>query len=269
MRTTYLFLLAGILWAGCKQSNADKASDITNPSPSTVSNSKDTHDTTHTSGMSSPNAPATTSASQINGTTAKPAGSSHIETYGRYLIKSGYIEMLSNKIIANEMRYDFVTKKTFDNYGRDEKIDANVQATAPSGNSALEIHTIMRSGWLYSIHPESFIASRSQPPARFNLDNMEFSLLDADAMHTYNMKGKGTEVLDGKTCTRYDIDYHNGDDLFKGTLWVYKNILYTMNVAIHDGTITAQVTRLDENITVDAHKFDIPEGYRVEDSDAQ
>lgn len=84
---------------------------------------------------------------------------------------------------------------------------------------------------------------------------MDLEKLGKEMLEEMNMKKGGNETFLGKTCQVIEM---NSDKLGKGKILTWKNIPMLSDMTTMGMKIRAEVTELEENISIDAAKFMLP-----------
>lgn len=183
-----------------------------------------------------------------------------------YGIKSGIIttemDMMGNNIVS---------KQYFDDYGK--KV-ATVSEGGMMGGSG-ETRTITDAdGARITINEAEKTATKMPSMGGFGGGMMgggaaiNWMKLDDQMMKDNNIKALGEETIAGKACKKYSVTSEGFMGEQTQTVWIYEGITMKSSTAMGDfGEMVQTVTKLEENVAVDAKMFTVPEGIEVTEFD--
>lgn len=192
---------------------------------------------------------AETSSSSVKEETSDAASS---ESPKKYEVKSGIIvsEMEAMNIKMPQTTY-------FDDFGAKECIEMNAEIMG------IKTHTlkITKDGYTYDI---DLVNKTGKKYANIlpNAAGIDFKNVSDEMIQKMNLKKLGKETFLDKECDKYSINYEKMK--MKGEYLVYKNILFKMKADAMGIPTNLVVTKFEENASVPAEKFEIPEGIKME-----
>jgi hypothetical protein len=174
---------------------------------------------------------------------------------GKYKMKSG--------ILTQTMTMMGMTQKVtvyFDDYGNKE----NKETEADMGMVQMDNISLTLDGYLYSIDMSRKIGTKMKIPKTSNKD-IDFNKLTEDMMKSMNITKLGTETVLGKTCDKYSMD--DASLKMKIIYCVWDGIPLKMESETMGIKSTLVTTKIDENASVPADKFEIPKDVKITDFD--
>lgn len=172
---------------------------------------------------------------------------------GRYKMKSG---ILTQTTTTMGMTMNMTVY--FDDYG-------NKQCTETKSSMGTNNISLTLDGYQYSINLMSKTGTKTKIPKTGDNKNIDFSSLTADMMKQMKITKLGTEEVMGKTCDKYSMD--DAAMSMKATYWVWNGIALKMESAVMGFKSTILTTKIDENATIPADKFEIPKDIKITDFD--
>lgn len=172
-----------------------------------------------------------------------------------YGVKSGIITTESDM-----MGQTMVQVRYFDDYGKK-------QATEMDFGGG-KMRTIQINGETIMVNEDQKTATR-MPMGGFGGGGTQvnFLKLTEEVIKSNNIKEIGEEVVAGKTCKKYSMSVSQMGQTSQSTVWVYKGITLKSEAETQMGAMVQAATKLEENATIPASMFTIPEGITVQDMD--
>ena len=172
-----------------------------------------------------------------------------------YGVKSGIITME-----MDTMGQAIVQQIYFDDFGAK-------QATVSEfgGN---KMRTIVLDGQNVMINEAEKTATR-MPAMGFGggRARINYNYLTEQVMKDNKIKELGEETIAGKACKKYSVTMDMMGQSMEQTVWVYKGIVMKTASESEFGAMGQTATKLEENVTVPASMFTVPEGITVQDMD--
>ena len=185
-----------------------------------------------------------------NADTLKVVESKAYELYG---IKSGII---TYKIV--DLFGDQQMKITFDRYGAIKRTDMEISMFGQK----IQNVSISDSTSAVSWDPKSMTGNRAKLDPT-GPDWINFTALSDSIIKAYNIKEIGKEEVLGKPCVIYSLEFKEGDLSGKYSIW---NGITLKMVAKAKGKETKmEAIKLEENVTLPADVFKIPDGIVFKD----
>jgi hypothetical protein len=141
----------------------------------------------------------------------------------------------------------------FDDYGKKRRSEMKINVL---GKEMMN-YTLVDSAYTHSWDPESKMGSRYPNDAK-SPENINFNALTDEVKKEFNIKEEGTEVVLGKNCKVFSIDYKNGE--LKGKYSVWHGITLKAEATAKGSGIEMIATKLEENVPIAADKFKLPSG---------
>ncbi len=91
--------------------------------------------------------------------------------------------------------------------------------------------------------------------------------LTEEVIKKNKIKELGEEVVAGKTCKKYKYRVGMMGQFIDQTICVYQGIVLKSSSSTQMGDMVQEATKVEENVTIEASMFTIPEGVKVEDFD--
>ena len=175
-----------------------------------------------------------------------------------YGIKSGIITTEMDMMGQN-----IVQKTYFDDYGKKQ---ANV-----SDFGGGQMRTITQDGAQIMINEAEKSATRMPSfgggmmgGAQVNFNNLTDEYMKANGIKALD----GEETIAGKVCKKYTVTTEGMMGEQTQTVWIYKGITMKSSMSMGDmGEMVRTVTKLEEDVAVDAAMFTVPAGIEVQEFD--
>ncbi len=192
------------------------------------------------------NADSTKTATTENNEVKAPAGS-------KYQLKSGIVTMNSEVMgIKNTVTM------YFDEYGKKE----SQISTGEFMGVKTENMNLTKDGYMYTVDLLKKTGTKMKILSN-NPQNLDFSALTEDIMKEMNLKKEGTETFLGKTCDKYSMNYEKMK--MKGYYLVWQNIAVKTDMEISGMKMKLEATKIEENVSVPADKFEIPADIKIQE----
>ncbi|NVO01844.1 MAG: hypothetical protein HXX09_04010 [Bacteroidetes bacterium] len=172
---------------------------------------------------------------------------------GKYQIKSGIISITSE---AMGFKTDVVSY--FDNYGAQE----TSVSTMDIMGMKTERLSINKDGFIWDIDMKTKTGTKMKIPEK-DPKNIDFTGLTEGLMKEMNIKKEGTETLLGKTCDKFSMNYEKMKT--KANYSVWKGIALKTEMDMMGMKVKMIATKLEENATIAADKFEVPAGVKIKD----
>ena len=173
-----------------------------------------------------------------------------------YGVKSGVITM-SMDFGGNAM----TTTTYFDDYGRKQ---ANV-----SDFGGQKSRSIVVKGETIMVNDEAKTATRMPGMMGMGGENrVNFMKLTDEVIKANNIKELGEETIAGKPCKKYSMSVPSmmGQSQTQ-TVWIYQGITLKSSSQSDFGAMEQTASKFEENATIPASMFEIPEGVKIQDMD--
>lgn len=172
-----------------------------------------------------------------------------------YGVKSGIITMEMDM-----MGQAIVQQIYFDDFGAK-------QATVSEfgGN---KMRTIVLDGQNVMINEAEKTATR-MPAMGFGggRATINYNNLTEQVMKDNKIKELGQETIAGKACKKYSVTMDMMGQSMEQNVWVYKGVVLKTASESEFGAMGQTATKFEENVTVPASMFTVPEGITVQDMD--
>lgn len=172
-----------------------------------------------------------------------------------YGVKSGIITM------SMDMMGNTITTTTyFDDYGRKQ---ANV-----SDFGGQKSRSIVVNGETIMVNDEAKTAMRI--PGMMGMgggSTVNFMKLTEEVIKANNIKELGEETIAGKPCKKYSMSVSMMGQSQTQTVWVYEGITLKSSSQSDFGAMERTASKFEENATIPASMFEIPEGVKIQDMD--
>jgi outer membrane lipoprotein-sorting protein len=173
-------------------------------------------------------------------------------TYG---VKSGIITM------SMDMMGNTITTTTyFDDYGRKQ--------ASVSDFGGQKSRSIVVKGETIMVNDEAKTATRM--PGMMGMgggSRVNFMKLTDDVIKANNIKELGEETIAGKPCKKYSMSVSMMGQSQEQTVWVYQGITLKSSSQSDFGAMEQTASKFEENATIPASMFEIPEGVKIQDMD--
>jgi len=170
---------------------------------------------------------------------------------GRYSLKSAIVEMKTAVMGMEQKQVLF-----FDEYGAKECTE--ITATM-FGQKSHNIN-ITKDGFVYSIDMIKKTGTKIKIPSKDA--NINFTNLGEEIAKEMNIKKVGTQSFLGKTCDKYTIDFKKQQ--MKGSYLVWNGIALKTEMTVMGMKTTIEATKIEENPTIPADKFEVPKGIKIQ-----
>ena len=167
-----------------------------------------------------------------------------------YEVKSGIVTM------EMDMMGQKVTQQIyFDDYGVKQATVGNFGGRK-SRNIVVDGSTVM-------VNDDEKTAMKM--PMMGQQERVNFLQLDEKAIKKYKVKELGTETVAGKECKKYEVTLFMMGQPQKQTVCVYKGITLKSTSKSDFGSMDQVATKVEENVTIPASMFTVPEGVKIEE----
>lgn len=196
------------------------------------------------------NADSTKTSTTENNEVKAPAGS-------KYQIKSGIVSMNSEIMGIKNTVIMY-----FDDYGKKEsKI-----TTGEFMGIKTENMNLTKDGYMYTVDLLKKTGTKMKA-LQDNPQDLDFSALSEEIVKEMNIKKEGTETFLGKTCDKFSINYEKMR--MKGSYLVWQNIAIKTDMQISGMKMKVEATKIEENISIPADKFEIPADIKIQDQNME
>lgn len=185
-------------------------------------------------------------------TTATKTTENKAPTGAKYAMKSGIIDLKST-MMGMEQKVTMY----FDDFGKKE---ASVLTMEMMGMKT-ESRTIKKDGYSYDINMTKKECTKKKLPGTGDPNDLNFKDMSADMMKKMSIKKEGNETFLGKDCEKYVMDYK--EMKMKGTYLVWNAIPLKTDVDMGGIKMVMEATKIQENASVPADKFEVPEGIKI------
>jgi hypothetical protein len=103
--------------------------------------------------------------------------------------------------------------------------------------------------------------TKKKLPGTGDPNDLNFKDMSADMMKKMSIKKEGNERFLGKDCEKYVMDYK--EMKMKGTYLVWNAIPLKTDVDMGGIKMVMEATKIQENASVPADKFEVPEGIKI------
>lgn len=167
-----------------------------------------------------------------------------------YEVKSGIVTM------EMDMMGQKITQQIyFDDYGVKQATVGNFGGRK-SRNIVVDGSTVM-------VNDDEKTAMKM--PMMGQQERVNFLQLDEKAIKKYKVKELGTETVAGKECKKYEVTLFMMGQPQKQTVCVYKGITLKSTSKSDFGSMDQVATKVEENVTIPASMFTVPEGVKIEE----
>ena len=167
-----------------------------------------------------------------------------------YEVKSGIVTM------EMDMMGQKVTQQIyFDDYGVKQATVGNFGGRK-SRNIVVDGSTVM-------VNDDEKTAMKM--PMMGQQERVNFLNLDEKTIKKYKVKELGTETVAGKECKKYEVTLFMMGQPQKQTVCVYKGITLKSTSKSDFGSMDQVATKVEENVTIPASMFTVPEGVKIEE----
>lgn len=176
---------------------------------------------------------------------------------GKYKLKSGILTMVSETMGMKQNMTLY-----FDDYGSRESVETiGEMDMGVAGKVKIQNLSITKDGYSYSIDMTNKAGTKTKIPTTGNQKDIDFSNLTDDMMKQMKISKLGTEEIMGKTCDKYLM---NDPALkMKSTYSVWNGIPLKSEIDMAGIKATVTTTKIEENCTVPAEKFEIPKDIKL------
>ncbi|MFN5213159.1 MAG: hypothetical protein ACK5DY_00950 [Bacteroidota bacterium] len=168
-------------------------------------------------------------------------------------IKSGIIHMNSSKPIHGS---DIERIIYFDDYGAKRRVETTTLIEAAGQRITTTQITIDIEGFSYSFNPEKKTGYKTAINKNLNPTQLDFSKIDANTMQQFGIEKKGTEIIAGKVCTIYTINYDAMN--FSGQYSVWNTITLREITRTADFGYEYVASKVEENVPIKPTYFEVP-----------
>ncbi len=168
-------------------------------------------------------------------------------------IKSGIIYMKSTKPIHGS---DIERTIYFDDYGTKRRVETVTVIEAAGQRVTTTQVTLDIDGHSYSFNPEKKTGYITKISRNANPTQLDFSKIDANTMQEFGIEEQGTEIIAGKLCTIYSINYEAMN--FNGLYSIWNNIPLREISRTLDFGYEYVAYKVEDNVTVSNTYFTIP-----------
>ena len=188
--------------------------------------------------------------------TAVVASAQNAKEPAPYGIKSGIVTMSMDM-----MGQAIVQQIYFDDYGR--------KTASVSDFGGMKSRMVMVKGEQIMVNDEAKTATRMPGFGGMGGPRQDINWLNLtdDVKKKNNIKELGEETVAGKTCKKYSLTVDAMGQSSTQTVWIYKGITLKTSSDSPMGTMVQAATKIEENATVPASMFTIPEGVKIQDFD--
>jgi hypothetical protein len=170
----------------------------------------------------------------------------------KYAMKSGIIDLKST-MMGMEQKITMY----FDEFGKKE---ASVLTMEMMGMKT-ETRTIKKDGYSYDIDMTKKECKKKKLPGAGDPNDLNFKDMSADMMKKMSIKKEANETFLGKDCEKYVMDYK--EMKMKGTYLVWNAIPLKTDVDMGGIKMVMEATKIQENASVPADKFEVPAGFKT------
>jgi outer membrane lipoprotein-sorting protein len=184
------------------------------------------------------------------------ANAQEVSPEATYGVKSGIITM-SMDFGGNAM----TTTTYFDDYGRKQ--------ASVSDFGGQKSRSIVVKGETIMVNDEAKTATR-MPGGMMGMgggSRVNFMKLTDEVIKANNIKELGEETIAGKPCKKYSMSVSMMGQSQTQTVWVYQGITLKSSSQSDFGAMESTASKFEENATIPASMFEIPEGVKIQDMD--
>ncbi|MGD0712082.1 MAG: hypothetical protein ABR968_12995 [Bacteroidales bacterium] len=194
---------------------------------------------------------SSTDSTKIKDSIAKAASN------GMYKLKSGIVTM-----VTETMGMKQTITMYFDDYGNKRSNETSGEIDMGAlGKTEMHNLSFTKDGYMYNIDLVKKTGTKVKAPTSGNHKDIDFSKLSDDMMKQMKITKQGTEVVLGKTCDKYFMD--DPTLKMKSTYCVWNGIPLKSEVDMGGMKATVTATKIQENVSVPADRFEIPKGITV------
>lgn len=185
----------------------------------------------------------------------------------RYGIKSGIVYYEAYEMMGMKM-----TQTTyFDEYGKKETQEILTEGEMMGMKTKSHTMNILSDGYSISYELENIVNGKDQTKKTARktkvsgTGGMDMSALTDELKKRYDYKEEGTETVAGIEGTKFSMTFDKEKANTRITGVVYKNIMLKSEASIAGMKISLKASKFEENADIPADKFEVPEGYEVEE----
>lgn len=188
----------------------------------------------------------------------------------RYGIKSGIVSYEAYEMMGMKM----IQTTYFDDYGKKEMQEVLTEGEMMGMKTKNHSVTILSDGYVIKYELENNVNGKDQTKKIARkmkmtgpMGNMDMSSLTDELKERYKYKEEGTETVAGIEGKKFSMtmDKEKANTEISGV--VYKNIVLKSEASIAGMKISLVASKFEENADVPASKFEVPEGYTIEEMD--
>lgn len=176
------------------------------------------------------------------------------ETEGSFGIKSA--KVVTRTTMPQNMGYSTATLY-FDDYGNTRFTEIVTSLKMQGAKTPAKKYNLHKDMYLYTWEEGKTTGTKVNFTHAKEFANTNYEKMADDVLAEMKVKKGGTENFLGKTCNVLEF---NSETTGIGKLLTWKNIPMLSDMLVMGQKVLAEVTELDENATIDASKFELPEG---------
>jgi hypothetical protein len=147
-----------------------------------------------------------------------------------------------------------------DGFGRNESIEMTLKNGIAQGVDK-HIQTLMEEMSVVTIDPDQHTANRIKLPEK----PVNYLQLTPEVSEKYKIREVGEEEIAGKKCRKYSLEITLMGQAMQVTTWVWKGLVLKSESAGNGMVFAVETaTEIQENATVPADKFVIPENVIIQ-----
>jgi outer membrane lipoprotein-sorting protein len=150
----------------------------------------------------------------------------------------------------------------FDDFGNKECVETmGSMDMGMAGKVQMHQMLITKDGYLYSFDMTNKTGTKTKINTGGSQKEIDFSNMTDEMMKQMKITKGGTEVLLGKSCQQYSME--DPTLKMKSTYSVWNGIPLKSEVEISGIVAKVTATKLEENATIPAEKFEIPKDVKI------
>jgi hypothetical protein len=177
---------------------------------------------------------------------------------GKYKLKSGIVYMdIENSMMPGKTQAVLY----FDDYGNKECTETNMEMDMMGQKVKVHQLAMIVGGYVYTIDLEKKMGFKMKFDPGMDPSKADYENLSPELKKEYNLKKEGSETIQGKKCDIYS--FFQSKINAKGKVWVWNGISMKTEITASGITIKSITTKINENASVPASKFVVPNGIKI------
>ncbi len=179
---------------------------------------------------------------------------------GKYKIKSGIITL---KTENSMIKMDIASTLYFDDYGNKESTESYSELSMMGQTIKNHQRNMVLDGYSYNLDLEKKTGTKTKISDFMDPSKFDYTNLSDEIIKQWNIKKEGSESILGKTCEVMSMS--NDKMQMTGKVWIWNGITLKSQVEMAGIKISLEATKIEENVSVPADKFVVPEGFQIQE----